>query len=64
MAVVEFVRDIYPYCKGDVVDLDESERQRIAEVKKQRSLEDTYVIIDVESTVETEPVKAEAKAKK
>lgn len=38
MAVVEFVADVYPYCKGDVVDLSESDLKAVDVAAKKRDV--------------------------
>lgn len=43
MALVELKVDIFPYCKGDVVELNDKERKRVDKVAEERDLERAYV---------------------
>lgn len=38
MAVVEFVADVYPYCKGDVMDLSADELKKVDATAKRRDI--------------------------
>lgn len=43
MTLVTFNADIYPYCKGDVVNLTAKELSAVDKVAKGRSIEKPYV---------------------
>jgi hypothetical protein len=40
--LVEFTADIFPYCKGDVVALDEAEIKRVDQVIERRDIDKAY----------------------
>lgn len=46
--LVEFKTDIYPYCKGDVVKLDEAEKARVDEAAEARDIAVPYVEVKAE----------------
>ena len=58
MAVVTFNADVFPYCKGDTVNLTADEQKRVDEAVKTRSLKDAYTV------AKSEAKKATPKAKK
>lgn len=43
MTLVTFKADIFPYCKGDVVNLDKKQLDAVGKVAKQRDIETPYV---------------------
>jgi hypothetical protein len=56
MAIVEFVKDCYPYCKGDRIELSEEEQKDVDALAKQREVSNPYKIVEdpkVPETVET-----------
>ena len=46
MAVVEFTKDIYPYCKGDTIELSPEERADVDRYAEQHGVEDPYTVVD------------------
>src|SRR4051794_8064508 len=58
MAVVEFTKDCYPYCKGDRIELSEEEQKDVDALAKQREVSNPYkVVSDVKPSEPTEEVK-------
>lgn len=45
MAVVKFEADVFPYCKGDVVDLNADQQKHVDAVAKERGVK-AYVAAD------------------
>lgn len=43
MTLVTFKTDIFPYCKGDTVDLNKKQLEAVGKVAKQRDIETPYV---------------------
>jgi hypothetical protein len=59
MAIVEFTKDCYPYCKGDRIELSEEEQKDVDALAKQREVSNPYkVVSDVKPAEPTEEVKA------
>lgn len=50
--LVKFNTDIYPYCKGDVVNLSNDEQARVDEAVKARDIETPYVEVKAEKAEE------------
>lgn len=50
--LVKFNVDIYPYCKGDVVNLSNDEQARVDEAVKARDIETPYVEVKAEKAEE------------
>src|SRR5215207_2430778 len=59
MAIVEFTKDCYPYCKGDRIELSEQEQKDVDALAEQREVSKPYkVVSDVKPAEPTEEVKA------
>src|SRR5215204_6018515 len=59
MAIVEFTKDCYPYCKGDRIELSEEEQKDVDALAKQREVSKPYKIVEDPKVPEsTETVKA------
>lgn len=59
--LVKFNTDIYPYCKGDVVNLSNDEQVRVDEAVKARDIETPYVEVKAEKAEEKVEEKVEKK---
>lgn len=66
MPVIEFVADVYPHCKGDVVELSDSELKAVDAAAERRGIEAyTKVAAKTEAkAVDKAEVKAETKTTK
>jgi hypothetical protein len=56
MAIVEFTKDCYPYCKGDRIELSEQELKDVDALAKQREVSNPYKVVEdakVPESVET-----------
>ena len=59
MAIVEFTKDCYPYCKGDRIELSEEEQKDVDALAKQREVSNPYKVVEDPKVPEsTETVKA------
>lgn len=59
--LAKFNTDIYPYCKGDVVNLSNDEQARVDEAVKARDIETPYVEVKAEKAEEKVEEKVEKK---
>lgn len=59
--LVKFNTDIYPYCKGDVVNLSNDEQVRVDEAVKARDIETPYLEVKAEKAEEKVEEKVEKK---
>lgn len=59
--LVKFNVDIYPYCKGDVVNLSNDEQARVDEAVKARDIETPYVEVKAKKAEEKVEEKVEKK---
>ena len=46
MALVEFTKDCYPYCKGDRIDLTEEEIKDVDALAEQREISKPYTVVE------------------
>jgi hypothetical protein len=46
MAIVEFTKDCYPYCKGDRIELSEEEQKDVDALAKQREVSNPYKVVE------------------
>jgi hypothetical protein len=46
MAIVEFTKDCYPYCKGDRIELSEEEIKDVDALAEQREVSKPYKIVE------------------
>lgn len=46
MAIVEFTRDCYPYCKGDRIELTEAEQRDVDALAKVREVSNPYKVVE------------------
>lgn len=46
MAIVEFNKDCYPYCKGDRIQLDEEEMKTVDVLAKERQVSKPYTVVE------------------
>ena len=59
MAIVEFTKDCYPYCKGDRIELNEDEQKDIDALAKEREVSRPYKVVEDRKVPEpTETVQA------
>jgi hypothetical protein len=59
MAIVEFTKDCYPYCKGDRIELSEEEQKDVDALAEQREVSNPYKVVEDPKVPEsTETVKA------
>jgi hypothetical protein len=59
MAIVEFTKDCYPYCKGDRIELSEEEQKDVDALAEQREVSKPYKIVENPTVPESsETVKA------
>jgi hypothetical protein len=59
MAIVEFTKDCYPYCKGDRIELSEEEQKDVDALAEQREVSKPYKVVeDPKVPDSTETVKA------
>src|SRR3954451_23026191 len=59
MAIIEFTKDCYPYCKGDKIEMSEEEMKDADALGEQRGVGKPYkVVSDVQPTDPTEEVNA------
>jgi hypothetical protein len=59
MAIVEFTKDCYPYCKGDRIELSEEEQKDVNALAEQREVSNPYKVVEDPKVPEsTETVKA------
>jgi hypothetical protein len=62
MAIVEFTKDCYPYCKGDRIELSEEEIKDVDALAEQREVSKPYKVVEdpkVPEAVETVEAPAE-----
>jgi hypothetical protein len=58
MAIVEFTKDCYPYCKGDRIELSEEEMKDVDALAEQREVSKPYTVVEDPKVPEsTETVK-------
>jgi hypothetical protein len=46
MAIVEFSKDCYPYCKGDRIELSEEEQKDVDALAEQREVSKPYKVVE------------------
>ena len=46
MAIVEFTKDCYPYCKGDRIELSEEEQKDVDALAEQREVSNSYRVVE------------------